>query len=700
MAVATYEVWMKTSSEKDWEFVSSSTKKDAAMEQAKSIEFMQRIPTKVIREELNEQTERYESQTLYLSNLKPPEPVKPKVQQVYRSSNYTSASKNNNKPTTKYEEPKKGKQAQTFNEACFVLLFTLVLSFASSSAISFGIFNVLKAKSLIPEAYSHHCILATFIFFFILIEVTLSSKWVNFDVLSASDEDETSGSMGTPGVSNAEEKRTLISFFQNLHSYLFGNGHLRKVIEQQQKELAEKRQAELNQLEADLEKRDELEAAEEKKRAEEIEKQKKEEEELEKKKKEEALKEEEKNQKLLEEEREKKAKDLEKELELKDIEFPVKEKYKSSKLEDTKMPSELEKYNIQLTSFLSVVLKILQEQNTQFNAYARFGIELFLSGACDAVCHTSDLTRQENHHLLVSLLQLLGRTQQVAEGFYEKIDEYMLEPHYLTMFKNGSNTYMIYEKNGSHSSELVMAVSDAIQSWIDPDKKISKTSGGIITVMFTDIVGSTKMTQDFGDQVAQKLIRKHNAIVRKAIEEYNGTEIKHTGDGIMSSFSWASNALDAAIKIQKEIRAFNESKPTVELKVRIGLNSGEPIVEDNDLFGATVQIAARVCEKCDAEQIVVSNVVKELATGKNYTFYDIGMFDLKGIDAQQNLFSVAWWKSDLLAQNGGSPEKRVIKNEDPNDPYSKKAIEHEIALSKKMSEIDQIEVFESKLEEF
>ena len=128
------------------------------------------------------------------------------------------------------------------------------------------------------------------------------------------------------------------------------------------------------------------------------------------------------------------------------------------------------------------------------------------------------------------------------------------------------------------------------------------------------------MTQTYGDKLAQELVHRHNTIVRQALTACNGEEIKQTGDGIMASFVWASNALDAAIAIQRAVNEYNRESPTVPLEIRIGLNSGEPIVENNDLFGLTVQIAARICAKADKNQIFVSSVVKELAAGKSYVF--------------------------------------------------------------------------------
>jgi class 3 adenylate cyclase len=139
--------------------------------------------------------------------------------------------------------------------------------------------------------------------------------------------------------------------------------------------------------------------------------------------------------------------------------------------------------------------------------------------------------------------------------------------------------------------------------------------GGLVTVLFTDMEGSTTLTQRLGDAKAQEVLRAHNTIVRDALKAHGGSEIKHTGDGIMASFPSASRALECAIIIQRAVAAQVGEHPEMPLRVRVGLNAGEPVVEDQDLFGTAVQLAARICAHAEPGQIVVPTVVRELAAG-------------------------------------------------------------------------------------
>jgi len=167
-------------------------------------------------------------------------------------------------------------------------------------------------------------------------------------------------------------------------------------------------------------------------------------------------------------------------------------------------------------------------------------------------------------------------------------------------------------------------------------------AGAVHTILFTDMEGSTGLTQRLGDAAAQEILRTHNSIVRDALTAHSGTEIKHTGDGIMASFTSASASLEAGVAIQKALADHNQAHPDAAIRVRIGLNAGEPVAEDEDLFGTAVQLAARVCDKAEPGQILASNVVQELAAGKGFIFADQGEASLKGFEKPVRLHEVRW----------------------------------------------------------
>jgi class 3 adenylate cyclase len=163
----------------------------------------------------------------------------------------------------------------------------------------------------------------------------------------------------------------------------------------------------------------------------------------------------------------------------------------------------------------------------------------------------------------------------------------------------------------------------------------------LVTVMFTDMYESTRLTQRLGDERAQDLVRQHDAIVRAALKRHFGVEIKHTGDGIMASFIAPTRAVACAVEIQREAARHSEGAET-PLHLRIGLNAGEPIVQDGDLFGSTVQLASRVCEEAQPGEIFATEEVRRLTIESGAMFADRGHVRLRGFDAPVHLFAVRW----------------------------------------------------------
>jgi class 3 adenylate cyclase len=169
----------------------------------------------------------------------------------------------------------------------------------------------------------------------------------------------------------------------------------------------------------------------------------------------------------------------------------------------------------------------------------------------------------------------------------------------------------------------------------------SRQAGSLVTILFTDVEGSTALTQRLGDAKAQEVLRTHNRIVRDALKAHTGSEIKHTGDGIMASFSSATRALECAIAIQMAFAEHNESAEE-PIRVRIGLNAGEPVAEEADLFGTAVQLAARICAYAQPGEILAADVVQQLAAGKAFSFADKVETTLKGFEKPVRLHEVRW----------------------------------------------------------
>jgi class 3 adenylate cyclase len=198
-----------------------------------------------------------------------------------------------------------------------------------------------------------------------------------------------------------------------------------------------------------------------------------------------------------------------------------------------------------------------------------------------------------------------------------------VEPEVADLFMGGS------EVNGDGAAVLPGGAAD------DRDP-------GIRTILFTDIVESTAMTRQMGDEAAMELVELHDSIVRDALKDLGGREVKHLGDGIMASFVSAASAVKCAARVQNEIGKHLRANADRPIRVRVGIAAGEPVERHSDLFGVTVQLAARLCSHADAEQILVSNVVAELCGGKMLAFEDLGELSLKGFDHPVRAHAVNW----------------------------------------------------------
>ena len=159
-------------------------------------------------------------------------------------------------------------------------------------------------------------------------------------------------------------------------------------------------------------------------------------------------------------------------------------------------------------------------------------------------------------------------------------------------------------------------------------------------IMFTDIQGSTDVSTEHGDDAALELVRRHNDLVRDALVRFGGREVKYTGDGILASFVSVSKAVESSIAIQRACAATVDEGPI--LAAKIGISAGEPVEDSQDLYGAAVNMAARICAHAAGGQTLVSGTVRDLAIVKDARFVNQGAFALKGFPDPIPLFEVEW----------------------------------------------------------
>lgn len=199
----------------------------------------------------------------------------------------------------------------------------------------------------------------------------------------------------------------------------------------------------------------------------------------------------------------------------------------------------------------------------------------------------------------------------------------------------------------STSIELVAdAVAAAAATEIDPALLTDTT----ITVVFSDIESSTERATQMGDAAWFALLDEHNRIIRAELKTYGGREVKSIGDGFMLVFPSVSRALRFVTVVQQRV----EDPAGPDLRVRMGLHTGEAIADESgDLFGRHINLAARVSNLADGGQIVASNVVKEIAAGReDASFGPPTSVELKGFAEPHVVYEVLWQSSQDQHSSG------------------------------------------------
>ena len=170
---------------------------------------------------------------------------------------------------------------------------------------------------------------------------------------------------------------------------------------------------------------------------------------------------------------------------------------------------------------------------------------------------------------------------------------------------------------------------------------MSATSVETVTILISDLVGSTQLASRVGPIVSEQLREEHFGLLREAVSETGGREVKHTGDGLMVAFDSAAAAISCAVAIQQRFEWRNRSAQE-PLLIKVGVSTGDASTAQGDVFGMPVIEATRLCDRCSAGQILAKEIVAHLATGRGHTFHSVGALELKGLPEVTETVEVQW----------------------------------------------------------
>jgi class 3 adenylate cyclase len=175
---------------------------------------------------------------------------------------------------------------------------------------------------------------------------------------------------------------------------------------------------------------------------------------------------------------------------------------------------------------------------------------------------------------------------------------------------------------------------------------------GAVTLLFTDIEGSTDAMERLGEGRWIHVLRDHSSIVRQLVGGYEGMVVKSQGDGFMCSFVSAHSALRCAIEMQRTFAGHSVPELGQPLRVRIGLHAGFVIADADDFFGRNVVLAARIADHAKGGEVLVSSILKQYTeTDPSFRFEDRGEFTFKGLLGEHEVYAVDW---DAEAEQAGA----------------------------------------------
>jgi class 3 adenylate cyclase len=177
------------------------------------------------------------------------------------------------------------------------------------------------------------------------------------------------------------------------------------------------------------------------------------------------------------------------------------------------------------------------------------------------------------------------------------------------------------------------AILDEIQDFITGVRPAPAPHRALATVLFTDIVGSTRLAAEMGDGRWHGLLAEHYRLARRQLDRFGGQEVKTVGDGILATFDGPARAIRCAVAIRDEVGELG-------LRIRAGMHTGEIEVQADDIAGLAVHIGARISALANADEVLVSGTVKDLVVGSGIEFEDRGSHELKGVPGEWRLFAV------------------------------------------------------------
>ena len=286
--------------------------------------------------------------------------------------------------------------------------------------------------------------------------------------------------------------------------------------------------------------------------------------------------------------------------------------------------------------FLDRARMVLNCDVAQMNEVMVFGLNLFLGGAAERFGAFIGLKPLQKFVLIRESIGSLTKDPEDIDRFCEKFIDYDIDPRYSVMTRSGREIMEMY-LDDNHA--CFARLPELFEHWVGSPAGRAHADG-VVVIMCTDLTDKSR-APDSGI-VNTSIVRAHNAAVRKALAEHHGVETKHTGNGIMASFSNAPQAVGAAQMILRGFERHNRETPATPVHLRLGLHVEKQEKFEDNRAAQTIQLSARVCGLATTGQILVTEKTMEYCAEHPITFAEVDDHGLKQSGKPARIFEVAW----------------------------------------------------------
>ncbi|MBT5264122.1 MAG: adenylate/guanylate cyclase domain-containing protein [Rhodospirillaceae bacterium] len=288
-------------------------------------------------------------------------------------------------------------------------------------------------------------------------------------------------------------------------------------------------------------------------------------------------------------------------------------------------------------NFFDFSRTIFESKDVQDTKIYAYGVCLFVVGGIFEIEQDIDLTSTRGTKVLRSSISLFITDDETVQHFVDNLARYLTEPDAPKFLKAGARSFRSYREG---AIERVGTLAEECFGLVDP-VTVNLGNKAEVGILFTDIVDSTRMTSEIGDDGAQRVVEHHEDMVDASVKEFNGRRVKHLGDGLMLSFASLDKMMQCARAIHQAKQAAADVQIDVpEYAIKVGGHFGEAIEKEGDFFGSTVQLAARVAGVAEAGEVCFVSEFTNVAQRLNIETTVKGAWALKGITGEREIITL------------------------------------------------------------